>query len=105
MGTWQRPVTASRFGPIAKCFHRHLRSKDLNELWRRTGEPHFASRQIPHERLEPDPGWISKITIDDWGTPPQRRFGNRGDHMELLSGGRAVAENLQLDRQLRIADE
>ena len=82
-----------------------LRTKELNHLWRRTSEQWFANGQVPHEPLEPDPSWVNKLTIYEGGTSPQRRFGHRDDYVELLSGGRAVAENLQLDRQLRVTDD
>ncbi len=82
-----------------------LRTKELDEFWRRVGEPHFTKKLYANEPLEPNRNWVSKITLDDWGTAPQRRPASRGDHTELLSGGRAVAENLQLDRQVRVTGD
>jgi hypothetical protein len=82
-----------------------LRNEPLKDLWRNSSEPHHLSKQYPHEPMEPDPGWVSRITIDDWGSTNPWRWRNRADYAELLGGGRAVAENLQLDRQMRVVDD
>jgi hypothetical protein len=82
-----------------------LRTENLKFLWRRTGDPHHLNKQYPHEPLEPDPNWVSLITTDDWGSANPWRGRNQADLAELLSGGRAVAENLQLDRQMRVTDD
>ncbi len=82
-----------------------LRSKELPDLWQRRGEPRSSNKQFSREPLEPNGNWVRRITFDDLSTSPQRAFANRGGYAELLSGGRAVSENLQLDRQLRMSGE
>lgn len=86
-----------------------LRNGPLKDLWRQTHDPYHLSKQYQHEPMEPDPGWVSRLTAGEWGpAEPWRVLGrgrNRNDYAELLSGGRAVAENLQLDRQLRVVND
>jgi hypothetical protein len=74
-------------------------SKQLAMLWKSNG-----SKPVPRASSY-EPNWENTPALDFTSLlrDPTQLQRNRGDdYSELLSGGRAISENLQLDRQLNI---
>lgn len=77
-----------------------LKTKELAPLWlsKPTDRPIWDTNPEPNE---PRAGWVLPLSPGDGG--PARPFmGDREDFLQLVSGGRAVSENLQLKRELNI---
>jgi hypothetical protein len=75
------------------------RSRELAFLWKK-GSNLTGPQAAP---LEPTSAYVDHLDFSDLGRNPGEFARNwNGDASELLSGGRAIAENLQLDRQLNV---
>lgn len=77
-----------------------LKTPTLALLWRTSDQSWHPKSDLKPEPMEPDFSWVGPITVDNW--TPGRRWTGGNDHVELLSGGRAISENLQLDRELNV---
>jgi len=76
-----------------------LKTMPLAPLWRSKQAERLPD--IDPEPNEPRASWVSPILTAD--VRPARQFApDRGDIFQLLSGGRAVSENLQLKRELNV---
>ncbi|MFO0801662.1 MAG: hypothetical protein U0791_00875 [Gemmataceae bacterium] len=90
-------------GAPGQAWFRHqlneaTRAEDLGLLWRSRSSPRPA---IAPEAMEPRVKWVPRVSADP-GLERGRNLDDRGDPFQLLGGGRAVSENLQLHRDLNV---
>jgi hypothetical protein len=94
---WNRPGTAWFRHRLTQASE--PRTRELAFLWAKKDK----AIVITPAPMEPNAAYVERLRFGDLGRNP-REFTRtwNPDASELLSGGRAIAENLQLDRQLNV---